>query len=161
MFLLLLPSVKPPPQLPAPHQQLAVRGRGPLPLTPYPHAQQQEAAAVAAAGNDFLGPAAIPRLTPLGTAPKPLAGTSFSGTPPMRSLGTPLLQQGAGPFNGTPMPRKLFQGPPSLTSTPLTGGGLSAVGMKRGRSDAGSGSLTPLMGSGITNLAGKNYAWDM
>ncbi|GAX74183.1 hypothetical protein CEUSTIGMA_g1632.t1 [Chlamydomonas eustigma] len=105
---------------------------------------------------DRLNPAAIPRLTPPGSVPKSLTAAAsyalFSGSPPTRA-GTP-LQQGAGQSNGTPMPRKLFQGPPSLViNTPLTGGGLSAVGMKRGRSEAGSRFVTPLMGSGITNLA--------
>ncbi|GAX74185.1 hypothetical protein CEUSTIGMA_g1634.t1 [Chlamydomonas eustigma] len=147
-------NARPPPQLPTPHQQLAVRGRGPLPLTPYPHAPQNESAAPAS-GHTLVSPAAIPHLTPPGSVPKSLTTAAsyalFSGTPPTRA-GTP-LQQGAGQSNGTPMPRKLFQGPPSLVNTPLTGGGLSAVGMKRGRSEAGSGSVTPLMGSGITNLA--------
>ena len=166
---------QPPAQQP-PKQQLQVHGRGPLPLTPFPSAQPHAASAsvgVPSGGSASQSYAAMPRL-PVGPAPTatlptaPASATKiFGGLAPSPSLASaplrflsPIGATTAEPL-GSPLPRKLFLGGPSATSTPVASPAAAAAagGMKRGRSIESSGGgastgVTPLMGSGITNLAG-------
>ena len=158
---------------------LEVHGRGPLPLTPFPHAPQLRSATGPAPppGRDSLAPmqrqGSVPARLP---APAPAAaaaaapmfpiGRATASPAPLRMLSPlggpvlPLQPGGALQQTSTPMPRtRLFQGGPSASNTPAAASAapMSTGGVKRGRSsaDSGGGGVTPLMGSGITNLAGE------
>lgn len=158
--------------------QLQIHGHGPLPLTPYPHAQLK----AAAASGQLQKPSVMPRLPAPGSVPLLPAATSSgragahgaAGAGPSTSTQARLLAlpsstpqasarsglglsaaSGAAANALTPMPRKLFQGsgPGSAFGTPISAAGPS-VGAKRGWDSS---SATPLLesGSGIKRLAGE------